>query len=386
MNTVVKAGALLTPSGFVSNGLVAIAGDTIAGLQQPVAGSTVIDLSEYRVLPGLIDMHIHGAKGSDVMDGTPQAIATMSQWLARTGVTSFLGATVTADMARTRAALENIARCCLAELPGARLLGAYLEGPYIGVEHRGAHHQDYIRPARWEEIESLLAAGQGSVKVVALAPERAGAVVEKLTGRGIKVAMGHTNATYAEAMAAIEQGASIAVHIFNGMRGLHHREPGIVGAALTSPKVFAELIADGVHVAPAVMDIVKRCKGAGGVVLVSDCIRAGGLSDGEYTLGELDVTVTGGIARVKGSDSLAGSTLRLLDGVKNMVEMTGTALADAVAMASLNAARALGVDSWLGSIEAGKKADLIAVDDEYNVVFTMVGGKIVFDSRGGGAG
>jgi N-acetylglucosamine-6-phosphate deacetylase len=184
-------------------------------------------------------------------------------------------------------------------------------------------------------------------------------------------------------MAAIRQGASLAVHIFNGMRSLHHREPGIVGAALTSPNVFAELIADGVHVAPAVMDIVKRCKGVDGIVLISDCIRAGGLADGVYTLGELDVTVKQGIARVKGSESLAGSTLKLLDGVRNMVEKVNTPLADAVAMASLNVARALGVDSWLGSIELGKRADLIAIDDDYNVVFTMVGGKVVFDCRGG---
>jgi N-acetylglucosamine-6-phosphate deacetylase len=383
MSILVKAGTLLTPSGFISNAVLAIDGDTIVGFQQPETDSTSIDLSRYRVLPGLIDMHIHGARGYDVMDGTPQAIYTMSEWLAQTGVTSFLGTTVTAGMSRTKAALENIARCSQGNLPGARLLGAYLEGPYIGLEYRGAHHQDYIRPVDWEEIDALIAAGKGIVKVVALAPEKAGSVVEKLVSRGIKVAMGHSNATYAETMAAIRQGASLAVHIFNGMRSLHHREPGIVGAALTSPNVFAELIADGVHVAPAVMDIVKRCKGVDGIVLISDCIRAGGLADGVYTLGELDVTVKQGIARVKGSESLAGSTLKLLDGVRNMVEKVNTPLADAVAMASLNVARALGVDSWLGSIELGKRADLIAIDDDYNVVFTMVGGKVVFDCRGG---
>lgn len=383
MSILVKAGTLLTPSGFMSNAVLAIDGDTIVGFQQPETDSTCIDLSRYRVLPGLIDMHIHGARGYDVMDGTPQAIYTMSEWLAQTGVTSFLGTTVTAGMSRTKAALENIARCSQENLPGARLLGAYLEGPYIGLEYRGAHHQDYIRPVDWEEIDALIVAGKGIVKVVALAPEKAGSVVEKLVSRGIKVAMGHSNATYAETMAAIRQGASLAVHIFNGMRSLHHREPGIVGAALTSPNVFAELIADGVHVAPAVMDIVKRCKGVDGIVLISDCIRAGGLADGVYTLGELDVTVKQGIARVKGSESLAGSTLKLLDGVRNMVEKVNTPLADAVVMASLNVARALGVDSWLGSIELGKRADLIAIDDDYNVVFTMVGGKVVFDCRGG---
>lgn len=383
MNCFIKAGTLLTPSGSMTNTFLAIDGSTITGFPHSESDQEIIDLSKYRVLPGLIDIHIHGAKGYDVMDGTPQAISTMSEWLAKNGVTSFLGATVTAGMSRTKAALANIASCSEEKMPGARLLGAYLEGPYIGIEHRGAHHQDYIRPVDWEEIETLIAAGKGSIKVMALAPEKAVSVVGKLTSIGIKVAMGHSNATYTETMAAIRQGASLAVHIFNGMRSLHHREPGIVGASLTSPNVFAELIADGVHVDPAVMDIIKRCKGVDGIVLISDCIRAGGLMDGEYTLGELEVIVEHGIARVKGSESLAGSTLKLLDGVRNMVEKVDTPLIDAVAMASLNAARALGVDSWLGSIEVGKRADLIAIDDDYNVVFTMVDGKIVFDCRGG---
>jgi len=383
MKNSVKAGSLITPSGIKTNAFLAIDGSTITGFHEPGPDSKIIDLGEYRVLPGLIDIHIHGAKGCDIMDGTSQAIYTMSEWLACSGVTSFLGATVTASMPRTKAALTNIEDCCKEEMPGARLLGAYVEGPYIGVEHKGAHHQDFIRPIEWGEIEDLIDVGKGCIKVLALAPENAGTVVEKLISKGIKVAMGHSNATYSESMAAISQGASLAVHIFNGMRSLHHREPGIVGAALTSPRVHTELIADGVHVAPAIMDIVKRCKGKDGVILISDCIRAGGLMDGEYTLGELDIAVEHGIARVKGSESLAGSTLKLLDGVRTMVEKVGTPLTDAIAMASLNPARALGVDSWLGSIEVGKKADLIAIDDDYNVVFTMVDGKIVYDCRGG---
>lgn len=376
----IRVGELYKPEKVFRGKTVAVAGDSIAAIADSGGERPDLDLERYRVLPGLIDMHIHGVNGHDVMDGTPQALAQMSQYLAKTGVTAFVGATMTAGMAKTEAALNNVAEC-LGKVPGARLLGAYVEGPYIGTEYRGAHPQDFIRQAHWAEIDKLLQAGGDSVRVFALAPEQAGQVIAPLRERGVAVALGHSNATYDQAMEAVEQGASIAVHIFNGMRGLHHREPGIVGAMLTSGKVWTELIADYVHVSPPVMEIVKRCKGRDGVILVSDCMRSGGLADGEYDLGELRVVVRAGVARLP-SGSLAGSTLRLLDGVRNMVERVDTPLVDAVAMASINPARALGVDSWLGSIEPGKKADLIAIDDDYNVALAMVGGKVVYDNRG----
>jgi N-acetylglucosamine-6-phosphate deacetylase len=376
----IRAGELYLPEKVFRGKTVAVEGDTIASIADSGGETPDLDLEKYRVLPGLIDMHIHGIKGHDVMDGTPQALAGISRCLADTGVTSFVGATVTAGMARTEAAIKNVADC-MGKVPGARLLGAYVEGPYIGEKYRGAHPEDFIRQVDWAEIERLLQAGGDAVRVLALAPEKAGAVVSLLRKKGIAVALGHSNATYAQAVEAVNQGATIAVHIFNGMRGLHHREPGIVGAMLTSDEVWAELIADCVHVSEPVMEIVKRCKGRDGVILVSDCMRAGGLADGEYNLGELRVVVREGVARLP-SGSLAGSTLRLLDGVRNMVERVNTSLVDAVAMASINPARALGVASWLGSIEPGKKADLIAIDEDYNVALVMVGGKVECDNRG----
>lgn len=380
MGCVIRAGELYTPAGVLTGKQVEVEGTKIVGLS--AGKGQVLDLTDYRVLPGLIDMHIHGVNGHDVMDGSRQAIEGMSAWLAANGVTAFVGATVTAGLEKTANALKNIA-ACRGRTKGARLLGAYVEGPYIGAEYKGAHPEQFIRPADWREIDKLLAAGGQAIKVFALAPEQAGAVIPKLRERGIAVALGHSNATYAQAMEAVARGATIAVHIFNGMRGLHHREPGIVGAMLASKQVRAELIADGVHVAPPVMEIVRRCKGTDGVILVSDCMRAGGMADGEYDLGELKVEVSRGVARLKEGGGLAGSTLRLLDAVRNMAELTETPLADAVAMASVIPARALGVDSCLGSIEPGKQADLIAIDADFNVVLTMIGGNIVFDNRKG---
>lgn len=342
----------------------------------------VIDLSGYKVLPGLFDLHIHGVNGHDTLDGSFHALNEMSIYLAKYGVTSFLAATVTADKTKIHNAVENVADSMDKGLDGATLWGSYVEGPYITPEYKGAHPDNFIRELDMNEIERIIKRSRETVKVLALAPEKKNAskVISYLKSKGIKIALGHSNATYAEATKAIENGADIAVHTFNGMRGLHHREPGLVGAVLNNDNIKAEIIADGVHVDIPVMQILKRCKSKEDIILVTDCMRAGGLEDGEYNLGELKVWVKDNVARVE-SGSLAGSTLRLIDGVKNMVEKAKTPLQDAVNMASLNPARTLNLDKTVGSIEEGKWADIIAIDDNYNVVFTMVNGKIVHDIR-----
>ncbi|HCX79617.1 MAG TPA: N-acetylglucosamine-6-phosphate deacetylase [Firmicutes bacterium] len=382
MRYILNAGKAVTPRGILPGASIILSGEKIAEVRsRPTTAqgdAQVISLDKYTVLPGLIDLHIHGVNGHDTMDASFEALNGMSNYLARQGVTSFLAATVTAGMDKILGAVENIANCRQQGLHGARLLGAYIEGPYLNPENSGAHCKDCLRELDSLEIEAILAKAGGNVRVFALAPEKENAipVIQGLTGRGIKVALGHSSATYGETNRAIETGASIAVHTFNGMGGLHHREPGIVGAVLNSGKIMAELIADGVHVAFPVIEILLKCKDKEDIILITDCMRAGGLGDGEYELGELKVRVKDGIARTK-EGSLAGSTLRLIDGVKNLVQKVNVPLADAVHMASLNPARALGQSGRLGSIAEGKQADLIAIDDEFNVVFTMVGGKIV---------
>ena len=385
MPYILNCGKAVTPKGILPGASILVAGENIAGVSsQPIAESPaqVISLEKYTLLPGLIDLHLHGAWGHDTMDATREALNGMSQYLARHGVTSFLAATVTAGMDKILAAVENIAACREQGLQGARLLGAYIEGPYLNPENSGAHAKSCLKKLDSQEIEAILAKARGTVRVFALAPEmeKAFPVIQGLTSRGIKVALGHSSATYAETNRAIAKGASIAVHTFNGMTGLHHREPGIVGAVLTNHKLMAELIADGVHVAFPVIEILLKCKDQNDIILVSDCMRAGGLGDGEYTLGEMKVLVREGIARTE-AGKLAGSALRLIRGVKNLVQKVNVPLAAAVNMASLNPARALGLADDLGSIAKGKEADLIAIDEDFNVVFTMIAGKIVWPGK-----
>lgn len=382
MNYLLNAGRVVTPNKVLPQTSIIVEGDRIAavGPRPAETAAHLISLEQYTVLPGLIDLHIHGANGYDTMDASYRALNEISKYLARHGVTSFQATTVTARMEKIFAAVENIAACRQQGLEGARLLGAYIEGPYINKKNKGAHSEEYIRELNMEEVEEIVARSRGAANVFILAPEKdhAAAVINYLTAQGIKVAIGHSSATYSEAIGAIENRASIAVHTFNAMAGLHHREPGIVGAVLTNDRIWAELIADGVHVAFPVIQIILKCKGKEDIILVTDCMQAGGLDDGEYELGELKVWVRKGIARTE-DGSLAGSTLKLIDGVKNLVDKVNVPLADAVKMASLNPARAIGQADRLGSIEIGKQADLIAIDDDFNVVLTMIGGKIIYN-------
>jgi N-acetylglucosamine-6-phosphate deacetylase len=342
----------------------------------------VIDLSPYKVIPGLIELHIHGVKGHDTMDANFHALDGMSQHLARNGVTAFLAATVTSNYENTLTAVKNVAHCTERGLAGAMLLGSYLEGPYIGSKYKGAHPEEHIRSLELTEIEELIVASRNTIRVAALAPEKPQVTeaIKYLKSKGIKIAIGHSDATYTQAMAAIEAGANIAVHTFNGMRSLHHREPGILGAILTNDQIMAEVIADGVHVAQPIIEILCRCKSWKNIILVSDSIRAGGLADGEHLLGEMKVLVKDGVARIE-SGSLAGSTLRLMDAVRFMYENMKVPLLEAVHMASINPAASLGIDDVTGSIHKDKRADLVAIDENFNVVFSMVNGRIVYDQR-----
>lgn len=373
---------IYTPFKIEGETAILIDGDTIesAGLEG-IDGHNEIDLREYTVIPGLVDIHIHGINGYDTMDADPRSIEQMSKSLAALGVTSFLAATVTAPLDRIEAVLKNVRDCLKRDLGGSRLLGAYVEGPYISSEYKGAHPVQFIREIDLNELKNLAEIAGEALAVVALAPEKPGAfqAIEYLTSKNIKVSLGHTNATFAQTKDAFDAGASIVTHLFNGMRGLNHREPGIVGAALTDKRANVELICDLIHTASPIMQITHKCKGGSGIVLITDCIMAAGLKDGLYRLGELDIIVENGISRLRGG-TLAGSTLKLYDAVKNMRLHTGIKLEDALAMATINPARAAGKADIVGSIEPGKKADIVALNDDFEPVFVMVGGKIIFDN------
>ncbi len=380
MKYLLKAREIYTPEKILSNTGVLVEDGSITevGINSK-AEVKMINIQDYKLLPGLIDMHIHGVVGFDVMEASYHSLNEISKYLSRNGVTSFVATTVTARLERIENAVSSVAEVMRKGLDGARVLGSYVEGPYIAKEYKGAHPEEWIRDIDLEEIGGLIQKSNNTIRVMTIAPEKkkCSEAIEFLTGKGVKVSMGHTGAAYHKAITAVECGASIAVHLFNGMRGLHHRDAGMLGAALNDDRVNVELICDGVHVDIPAMQIAVRCKRMENMLLISDCTMAGGLPDGEYMLGEMKVNVKGRIARVA-DGSLAGSTLRLIDAVRNMVEKVGVPFEDAVKMASLNPARTLGLDKSLGSIERGKKADLIAIDDRYNVVFTMIGGEIKY--------
>lgn len=338
-----------------------------------------IDYGDNELIPGLIEPHIHGTNGFDTMDCSFHSLNAISMYLCRQGVTGFMPTTITDDFDKVKNAVKNVAEN-IDKVEGAKILGSYIEGPYITKEHKGAHAPEFIREVNLNEIKDLLGLGEGTIKTITIAPEKENSLkcIEYLRGNEVNVSMGHTNATYYEAMKAIDSGANVAVHTFNGMRGFNHREPGILGAVLTENRVYCEVICDLVHVHPAALKLLFKCKSEEKIILISDCISAGGLKDGNYQLGELKVIVKGGIARVE-CGSLAGSTTNVLHCVRNLVEKIGISKGKALKMASFNVCKMLGLENSIGSIKVGKKADFSLIDKEYNVRATYINGKLVFN-------
>lgn len=340
-----------------------------------------LDGSGCLLLPGFIDLHIHGSAGSDTMDATPAALHSISRFVARHGVTAFTPTTMTAPHAPTLAAVQNVAAAAAVPMPGAAILGVHLEGPYISPRYPGAQAKENIRPANSEELAELLAAGP--VRAITLAPEEPGAdaLIQQALAAGVRVIIGHSAATYAQAIAAFDQGVSQATHTFNAMTGLHHRTPGVVGAVLTDPRIYAQLIADTIHVHPAAMDVLARCKGPERLLLITDAIRATGLGEGESELGGQVVTVRDGRC-VLADGTLAGSILTMDAAMRHLLAATGWPLERAWPVTSRTPAAALGIDDEYGSIAPGYRADLTLLDEGLEIVATIVGGRLVY-LRGG---
>jgi N-acetylglucosamine-6-phosphate deacetylase len=367
-------------NGVVSDGLAfAIDGGKItqAGEWDAIGknGAKVIDLRRFTVLPGLVDIHMHGGNGFDTMDGTYASVNAMSLYKLNEGVTSFCPSTVTASGEKTRAAARSVGEAVAKGTEGAKVMGIFLEGPYINPKNKGAHPAEFIRPMDITEMKTLTGeAGKGVISI-AIAPELPGAVeaIRALSEAGVNIRLGHSSASLEEAAAAVDAGANIAIHTYNAMSALNHREPGMVGAAMSLDGLYAEIICDLVHVHPAAVKILVKARGADNTVLITDCMSAGGLRDGEYVLGELPVYVKGGVCRLA-DGTLAGSTAKLIDCVKNACETVGIPLADAVTMATSAPARALGAFNRIGSLDAGKQADIIAIDEGFNVRYVMVDG------------
>ncbi|GAB6260865.1 N-acetylglucosamine-6-phosphate deacetylase [Photobacterium sp. R1] len=374
----IRARRLLTESGWLGHTAVYVAQGRITAIEPIASAEDSIEWDAEILIPALIDTHVHGGSGVDVMDASHKALDTLSQYLASQGVGAFLATTITAPMTDIEAALRQVVRSQAQGVGGAELLGSYLEGPYFTPENKGAHQESLFRDPTPDELNHLITLSKGSLRVVALAPENPGALsaIRYLKARGINVMLGHTNADYDTTRAALDAGADGLVHCFNGMKGVHHREPGTAGAGLSHDTAAIELIADGHHVHPAVMNICCRCA-PDRLVLISDAMRAAGMPDGKYQLGEMQVTMENGVVRTA-AGGLAGSTLSLIGAIKTMVNEVGQPLEKAIEMASLIPARLLGIDKRLGSIATGKSASFVALSSDYQVMSTWVNGRQVW--------
>ncbi|WP_165491937.1 N-acetylglucosamine-6-phosphate deacetylase [Egibacter rhizosphaerae] len=334
-----------------------------------------LDASGASLLPGFVDLHVHGAVGHDTIDGDPAALHAMAGHYVRHGVTAFLPTLVTADPPTTLAALRAIGEAVGAVADGATILGAHLEGPFISTRRKGAHREDLIRAPDPGEAEALLATGV--LRLVTIAPElpENAWFMDACRDRGIVLSAGHTDATHADLLAAVDRGARHVTHVFNGMRGMHHREPGTAGAALTLDSLTCEVIADGVHVHPAMLALVWRAKGPDRMLLVTDAGKATGMPEGRYERGGRELFVQEGAVRL--ADGTISGSVRMVDeGLRTFLAATGARLADAWPVTSRTPARALGLGDRKGEVAPGYDADLVLLDDSLEVSATIVGGRV----------
>lgn len=379
----IHASRALTPLEEIQNAVVLIEDQTIRAVGPKDSVSVPRNARRYQaegmtIVPGFVDVHIHGAGGHDVMEGDVAALRSVAAAVARSGTTSLLPTTVTAAPDETCHSLERIASFIKGQtlngLPAAEFLGIHLEGPFISVQRRGVHPQQWIAHPSTDLLQRFVSASGAMARILTLAPELHGALdlIGAATGQGLIVAMGHTDATYDQTREAIARGARHAAHVFNAMRPFTHRETGVLGAVLTAPEVTAELIADGVHVDSAAIRILLAAKGHENVLLVSDGTAATGMPDGVYDLGPIQVTVAGGVCR-SSEGRLAGSTLTLDRALRHTTSL-GVPLRHALRMLTLNPARLLGLEKRKGVIAPGADADLVLLDGDLRIAGVLTRG------------
>lgn len=382
-------GTIITPFRLVSGKAIIVEKGKIIEIANKeelnaaiLTGAEIIEAQDKFVVPGYIDIHVHGGGGSDVMDGEYEAISQIAITHSRFGTTAFLPTTMTMSKDKIIRSLRSICEAVKKGTAGAEILGIHMEGPYINPEKKGAQKEDDIKKISIEEFLEFNQVSGNLIRLVTIAPEMPGAIelIKYLHKQGIIASIGHSKATYIQTQTAIKAGLSHVTHTFNAMRGLHHREPGVVGAALTSPELTLEVIADGIHIHPIVLKIITQIREDEKIVLITDSMRAAGMKEGTYDLGGQEVTVNKGQARLK-DGTLAGSVLTMDKAVKNMVSKVGIPLPKAIQMASFNPAKSIGIDDKKGSLESGKDADIIILNKNLEIELTMVAGKVVYRRR-----
>ncbi len=379
MRTWIRGGTILTPECKLPHHSVVIERGMIVALEpegvQPGPNDEVIDARDLWVIPGMIDIHVHGVDGADTMDATSEALQRMARFLAQHGVTAFLPTTISSSRRSILEAIQVVQQHS-PEGTGAQCLGIHLEGPYLNPKYSGAQPKEHLRPINRQEYQDWLK--YDVVRLVTLAPELEGALafIREGRNRGVFFAVGHSGVDYDQLLISAANGLTQATHLFNGMPSYHHREPGIVGAVLDCEAIIPQIIVDGVHLHPATVRLVVSVKGPENTILISDAMRATGLPDGHYTLGDQIVHVENGVARTS-QGGLAGSTLTLDVALRNVSQYTGLALHQILPMATSVPARSLGLEHK-GSIRPGADADIVLLDRDLNVCLTMVKGKMVY--------
>ncbi|WP_424768087.1 N-acetylglucosamine-6-phosphate deacetylase [Paenibacillus sp. sgz302251] len=370
------AGSVVVQNGKIER-ILTEGGKLEAGIADKL---TPIDGQGGWLLPGFIDVHVHGGFNADFMDANRKSYDTITKFHASHGTTGMLATTMTASKEHIEAVLQATADYRAAEMPYAALYGVHLEGPFISEKWPGAQNPAHIIAPQLEWLQQWHAKWPDLIRQLTLAPEKAGAtqLISWLAEQGIVAACGHTDAVYDQIIAAADAGLTQAVHTYNAMRALHHREPGTLGAVLTEHRIFSELIADGVHVHPAAIRLLLAAKPLDKIILITDAMAAAGMPDGDYSLGGLSVVMNNGEARLSEGNALAGSTLTMIGAVRYILANTDLSISDVSRLASGNAARQLGISDRTGSIAIGKQADLVWIDTKLNVQQTWVQGRSVY--------
>ncbi|MGH9836898.1 MAG: N-acetylglucosamine-6-phosphate deacetylase [Blastocatellia bacterium] len=383
-------GKVVTPGGIIEDGAVLcedarikFAGPSKAA--QPEPNSQIINAAGKFVMPGFIDTHFHGSGGDDVMANGAEGIRRISRALLKFGTTGFLATTIAARHEELMRAVEDTIAAeekDASNPEGAEILGLHVEGPYINVKFKGAQPEWGIRDPNFDECNQLLDAAAGRIKIMTIAPELPGGLemIRLLSQAGVAASVGHSEADYDTALAAIEAGATRATHLFNAMSGVHHRKPGLAAAVLNEPGICAEMICDGVHVNPRMVALAWKAKGRDGMALVTDATAAQGAGDGVFTLGDFQIQVRGPLCTLMDGVTIAGSVLTMNSAVGNAIGFTGMSLIDAAHTASMLPAQACGVADRKGSIEAGKDADIVILNPDFSVSHTICAGAVAYQN------